>query len=147
MSKKDIVIIISGLIVLAGIILISYFLPGKVSEEEIIVLTDKQEYSPGDILKVKIDNNTKDEFCFSNCYPYYIEKEDENWVAYKYEECPQEDTVDSCVEPNRVKAFELEVPFAEEGFHRLKIQACVGCKTAELFIKNKELFSNQFIIR
>ncbi len=147
MSKKDIIIIIIGLVVLAAIILISYFLPKEQTEEVINVLTDKQEYVLGENLKVKIANNTRDKFCFSSCYPYYFEKKDEEWISYQYQECPEEDMVDSCIQPKDVKAFELTIPPVEKGVHRLMIQACVGCQTNELFKKERELFSNQFIIK
>ena len=104
MSKKDIIIIIAGVIILAGIVLVAYFLPEQ-EQGTISVSTDKGEYALGESLKVKIANNTKDKLCFSTCYPYYFEKKDEEWTGYKYEECPQEDMVDSCVEAEEVKAF------------------------------------------
>jgi len=148
MKKRDIIIIIVGLVILAFLILISYFLPEKNNEEgAITVLTDKEEYSLGENLKVKIANNTKDKLCFSTCYPYYIEKKDNQWITYKYEECPQEDKVDSCIDSEGIKAFELKIPAVGKGTHRLMIQACVGCQTNQLFTKEKELFSNQFIIK
>jgi len=147
MNKRDIVIIIFGLIILVAIIFISYFLPEKASNGEIIVLTDKQEYSPGDNLKVKIGNDTEDDICFSTCYPYFIERKEDQWITYKYKQCLEEDKVDSCVNAREVKAFELDLSSIGKGFHRLVIQACVGCKTHELFTKEKELISNQFIIK
>lgn len=148
MSKKDITIIIVGLVILAVLILVAYFIGGKEGKEEIIsVITDKEEYNSGDSLKVKIANNTEERFCFSSCHPYYIEKRDGEWVSYKYEDCPEEDKVDSCVDPKEIKAFELTIPPLEKGAHRLMIQACAGCSSNELFTKEKELFSNQFIIK
>ncbi|KPJ54807.1 hypothetical protein AMJ47_03075 [Parcubacteria bacterium DG_72] len=148
MSKKDIIIIIVGLVILATIIIVSYFLPEKeTGEGAISIVTDKKEYTLGENLKVKIANNTRDKLCFSTCYPYYIEKKDEEWTSYKYKECPEQDMVDSCVEAKDVKAFELTIPAVEKGLHRLMIQACVGCKANELFIKEKELFSNPFTIK
>ena len=147
MSKKDIIIIIVGLVILAAIILISYFLPKEGIKEAINVLTDKEEYTLGENLRVKIDNNTRDKFCFSTCYPYFFEKKDGEWTSYEYAECPEQDMVDSCVNPKEVKAFELTIPPVEKGIHRLMIQACVGCISNELFKKEKELISNQFIIK
>jgi hypothetical protein len=147
MSKKDIIIVIAGVAVLGALILISYLLPSQNGAESISVITDRKEYVLGDNLKVKISNNSNDKLCFSSCYPYYIEKKANDWQAYKYEDCPEQDKVDSCVGPEEVRAFELTLPPLEKGEHRLMIQACVGCQSNDLFIKNKELFSNQFIVK
>lgn len=144
MSKKDIIIVIAGLAILAAIIVASYLLPG---EEDVRVLTDKEEYALGEDLKVKIDNDSGDKLCFSTCYPYYLERKDGDWTSYKYIDCPEEDKVDSCVDPDQVRAFELKIPPVDKGIHRLMIQACVGCETNEVFKKEKELISNQFIIK
>ena len=139
MSKKDIIIIIAGLAILAAIILISYFLPEEQKEKNIDISTDKQEYTLGELLRVKIMNNTKDKVCFSTCYPYFIERKEENWIAYEYEDCSQQDTVDSCVESSQVKAFEFNVPVLKKGSHRLMIQACVACQDNQIF--KKEIFT------
>jgi hypothetical protein len=147
MSKKDITIVIAGLVVLAAIILISYFLPQQKRDNAVDVVTDKGEYVSGESLKVKITNNSEDKLCFSSCYPYYIEKKADQWSAYKYENCPEQDKVDSCISPDGTRAFELTLPSLDKGPHRLMIQACAGCQTNDLFTKEKELLSNQFIIK
>ena len=146
MSKKDVIIIITGVAILVAIFIVSFFLSEK-EQGTIDVSTDKEEYSLGESLKVKIANNTRDNICFSTCYPYYFERKDNEWTGYEYEECPREDMVDSCVDPREVKAFELELPVMKKGLHRLLIQACIGCAGSELFRIEKELFSNPFMIK
>ena len=67
MNKKDILIIIIGIIILGGIVLASFFLPGGQEEikQGIAVITDREEYNIGDELKVKIVNNIGERICFS----------------------------------------------------------------------------------
>jgi len=148
MSKKDILIIVFGLLILVAIIVISYFLPEKpVIDGDITIITDKEEYSPGDELKVKIENDSKDKVCFSSCYPYFMQKENGNWEDYRYEECLEEDLVESCVDSKTVKAFELTIPQVPKGYHRLFIGACINCQLNEIFQSTRGLFSNKFIIK
>jgi len=149
MNNKDGLIIISGVLILTGIILTSYFLPARpvVSEGGIAIITDKEEYLPGDELKVKIENNSEDKVCFSSCYPYFIQKENGNWKDYRYEDCPEENLVEKCIEPKTVRAFELTIPQIPEGYHRLSIGACLNCQLNEVFKNTRELFSNKFIIK
>lgn len=151
MNKKEALIIVSGVIILAVIILIAYFLPrqpeGQLTAQTVKILTDRSEYSPGDALKVKIENNLEEKICFSSCYPYYIQKRNGNWESYHYIECSKENVVDNCVDPKTVKAFELEVPPVNDGPHRLAIGACLNCELKELFRKEKNFFSNRFFVK
>lgn len=148
MSKKDILIVISGLVVLVVIFVASYLLPGKYgSEGKITILTDREAYSPGEELKVKIENETQEKICFSSCYPYFIQKENGNWKDYRYEDCPEENLVEKCIEPKEVKAFELTIPQVPGGSHRLFIGACINCQLNETFRITRELFSNKFKIK
>lgn len=112
-----------------------------------IVLTDKKEYSPGDLLKVKIQNKENQKICFSSCYPYYIQKKSGNWQNYIYEDCDKEDLVESCIEPKSVKSFELTVPVLKKGENRLSILACIGCNVKEKFKGQENFFSNDFTIK
>jgi len=111
------------------------------------VITDKKEYAVGDSLRVKIKNTLEEEICFSACYPYYLERKDKDWKSYDYQSCSDEDTVDSCVEPEGVKAFELVLPQIEKGLHRLAIPACIGCKGKKNFKDEKWFYSNNFIVK
>ena len=153
MEKKDILLIISGVAILIVIAAIAYLMPPENSQKQwtaaegVKILTDKGEYSPGEMLKVKIENNSEEKFCFSSCYPYYIQKKNGGWETYRYVDCPQEDVVDNCVAPKSIKAFELEVPPVSEGPHRLAISACLSCQIRELFKKEKSFFSNRFFVK
>ena len=66
------VIVAVGVMVLVLIIIIFAIGYGARNQETAIVLTDKTEYTDGDIFKVKIENNLKKNVCFSSCYPYYL---------------------------------------------------------------------------
>lgn len=151
MDKKNVLIIATIiLIIIIVFIAIFYFLPEQEKNEETInVLTNKEEYEPGEILKVKIENETENRICFSSCYPYYIQKRngERQWKDYQYEDCTNEDVVENCIEPKEIKAYEITVPNINEGEHRLLINACVGCNLKQKFEKNKNLISNYFIIK
>ncbi|PIR71887.1 MAG: hypothetical protein COU42_03230 [Candidatus Nealsonbacteria bacterium CG10_big_fil_rev_8_21_14_0_10_36_24] len=148
MQKKDILIIIGGLALLIFIVLIVFLIfPKTPKEKNINVLTDKTEYMAGEVLKIKIDNNLKESICFSSCYPYYIQKKSDNWENYRYVDCPKEDITENCVEPKQIKAFELTLPKIEEGFHRLAISACLGCRFSEEFKEDQKFYSNNFIVK
>jgi hypothetical protein len=146
MEKNNFLIIITGLIALAAIILIAILVPPK-TPEEVNVITEKTEYKMGDAIKVKIENNLKKNICFSSCYPYTLEKkEEEEWKSYNYINCPSSDLVKDCINSGEVKAFELIVPFFEEGVHRLYVPVCIGCKPDETFGEDQKFYSNEFVI-
>lgn len=146
MNKKDILIILAGLILLGLIILAVFLIPSDVPEE-VNIITDAKEYKAGDVLKVKIENNLKENVCFSSCYPYNIEKRNGEWDSYRYEDCLDSDLNENCIGSREVKAFELVVPFIEIGFHRLGISACIGCNANEVFEEGQRLYSNDFLIK
>lgn len=147
MRKKDILIIIGGIIVLVLVILIASINLGTKKPGSVEVTIDKGEYETGDALRVKIENNLKGNICFSSCYPYYIQKKNDNWENYRYVDCSKENITEKCVEPKQIKAFELTLPEIEEGFHRLSISACVGCHFNEEFKEDQKFYSNDFIVK
>ena len=148
MKKKDILTIVAGVFVLIFMILIALFAyPEKKEAGGIMVVTDKEKYQIGEDLKVRIENQLEELVCFSSCYPYYIQKKDGNWKNYRYVDCPKEDVIEKCVEPNQVKAFELTLPPVKQGLHRLAISACVGCYFNGKFRETQKSFSNPFIVK
>jgi len=150
MKKEDLLIIGAGLIILVLIILLSFLLPSQTKEEpleEVEIITDNGSYNIGDSLRVKIENNLKEEICFSSCYPYYFEKKSEEWTDYNYVECLDDNTSEYCVDPKEVKAFELVIPSIKEGIHSIALSACVGCNSNESFEEEKRFYSNTFIIK
>lgn len=146
MNKKDILTILGGLIILALIILAVYLIPDDVLEE-VNIITNAGEYSAGDVLKIRVENNLKESVCFSSCYPYTIEKKNGEWTPYHYESCLENNLNQSCIGSREIKAFELVVPFIETGFHRLSISACVGCSANQIFREGKKFYSNDFLIK
>ncbi|MBU2634933.1 hypothetical protein KJ841_00455 [Patescibacteria group bacterium] len=146
MNKKDILIISAGLIALGLIILAAFLIPPGVPEE-VHITTNIEEYTVGDVLKVKIENNLKENICFSSCYPYTIEKRNGGWSSYRYQDCLGSNLNENCIDSRQVKAFELVVPLIETGFHRLGISACIGCNVNEVFKEGQKLYSNDFLIK
>lgn len=132
-----------GIIVIVAIILAVLFVFQGASVK---ITTDKKEYKAGDTLKVKIKNDSRENICFSSCYPYYWEKKKENWEDYHYVDCPDNNLVDNCVNPKKVKAFELSIPVIDNGLHRLAIPACLGCNLQERFREDQRFYSNDFVI-
>ncbi len=146
-EKKDFLIIIAGLGLLALIIILAVI--GGSWEKEVSVITDQNLYEIGAALKVKIENDSGEKICFSSCYPYYFEKKDEEWIGYDYEACPHDNLVEKCIGPEDIKAFELNIPPPplKKGVHRLVIPACIGCSFNETFKESQRFYSNEFIVK
>lgn len=150
MKKEDFLIIGAGLVILALIILISFILPSGSKEEpleEVKIIIDNGSYNVGDSLKIKIENNLREEICFSSCYPYYFEKKNGDWTDYNYVPCPDGNTNEYCIDSKGVKAFELVIPEVKEGTHRIALSACLGCNFNESFEEDKRFYSNPFTIK
>lgn len=149
MKKEDFLIIITGLIALGLIILASFILPSKILKEtgKVNVITDAEVYKIGSALKVKIENNSNKDICFSSCYPYYFEKKSGEWIFYNYEACPKKDLANYCIDSKTVKAFELIIPSISAGIHRIAVSACIECNTSELFKQDQKFYSNNFDIK
>jgi len=145
--KEKALMIIIVLSVLILIVVIGNSLGLFYASGEVIVSTDKQDYQAEDLLKVQIENNSNDNFCFSSCYPYYIERESEGaWESYYYRECSFDDLVDKCLDAKKEKAFEFTLPSLESGSYRLAIPVCINCNL-ESFEQEKWFYSNEFIIK
>lgn len=116
---------------------------------EVKISTEKTEYQTGEALRVKIVNDLNKEICFSSCFPYYLEREnEEGWKNYLYNDgCESGDLVERCVNPKEIKAFELVLPTLKEGTHRLAVPACLGCAIQETFKKDQWFYSNPFIVK
>lgn len=146
--KEKVLTIILVLSVLILIVVIGSNLGLFYPSGEVKVFTDKEDYQAEDLLKVQIKNNSDDNFCFSSCYPYYIETESgEGWESYSYKECPSNDLVDKCLDVGKEKAFQFTLPSLKKGLHRLAIPVCVSCNLLESFKREKWLYSNEFIIK
>lgn len=113
----------------------------------ILIVTDKTEYEAGGDLKLKIKNNFPKQICFSTCYPYLLEQKNQNWESYKYTECQEFDGNGHCIKAGDLKAFELTLPKAIKGIHRLAIPVCLGCKSKDPFHEDKRFYSNGFSVK
>lgn len=139
--------IAGGIIILAIIIIVGFYSSQREDKaEEVNVITEKTEYQVGESLKVKIENNLKAGICLSSCYPYYLEKRDGNWDSYHYQNCPNSNTVEKCINSRETKAFEIIIPPVKTGLHRLALPACLSCNLQEKFREEKWLYSNDFVI-
>lgn len=141
-TKILIGILVIAILICGFLIWKNYQTTGSVS-----IQTDKTEYQPGDILKVKIKNDFRKTISFSSCYPYYLERKSEKWESYNYAECQDVNENWHYIEPQKEKAFEITLPEVSEGLHRLAIPICIGCKEKESFREDKKFYSNEFLIK
>lgn len=114
---------------------------------DISIITEKQEYAPGDNVRLKIRNGFNESIGFSLCYPYYLERQDGEWETYNYEECQGFNSNNYNIAARRSKFFELTLPPTVDGNHRLRIPVCVGCRKGDVFRNDLIFYSNEFQIQ
>jgi hypothetical protein len=137
------IIIITAIIVLFAISII-YF---KITAGKTGVVMDKTGYKVDEEGRVKITNSFSEIICFSSCYPFYFEKENNGiWESIAYNSCETEDFAEKCLESRKVKAFKFTFPGLEAGNYRLAIPVCDNCKEGDKFSSSKWIYSNAFII-
>lgn len=144
MQTKIIILILVIVVIISGVIL---WQSGKTGKGDIIIATDKNEYTPQDNLKIQIQNKLGESACFSSCYPYFIERKDGAWDQYEYTDCPKTNLNAICVEAGGKKAFELALPSILSGLHRLSVSACLGCQIGDTFKGDKKFYSNEFLVK
>lgn len=144
MNKKILlIIVISAIIILllTAWVLFQFFPLGT------IAIMEKNEYKFGEEGKIKIKNNYYKTLCFSSCYPYYIEKkEEEGWKEYPYAQCEKDDLIEICVKPGGVKAFKFNFPPLKQGIYRLAIPVCEKCGENKPFKESRKIYSNEFYV-
>ncbi len=145
-KNKEILFYVVGMFTLA-IIILAYLLFSPKNSIKAKVFTDRGEYKIGNALKVDIENHSTKDICFSSCFPYYFERKDGVWEKYKYGDCPQDNIAENCVAPNKIKAFELNIPPIDKGIHRLAVPACIGCAIKDKFRDDKWFYSNEFTVK
>ncbi len=145
--KRFLIILIIGIVILFSVIGWMAWKGYQLQKGEVIIITDKTDYEGGEILKVKIRNNFRENICFSSCYPYLLERKNEKWESYKYVECHDFNGNGHCINVGKEKAFELTLPEVSDGLHRLAIPVCIGCKKEDTFREDKRFYSNEFWIR
>jgi len=132
------------LLVIAAIAGIWYFGASKTNEAR----TDRTSYKVGDSLEVAISNNGVKPICFSSCYPYMIEKnENGKWGQYAYVGCRDANKASGCVASRSKRQFKLPLDEAEPGLSRLKIQICAGCDPGQEFRADEVIYSNEFEVK
>ena len=103
----------------------------------VLIETQKTEYQIGEALKLVIKNNFNRNICFSSCYPYYLEKKNGEWKSYPYEECPEANVNETCIEANKEKFFEIDLTLVKLGLHRIAVPICIDCKKGSDFKESK----------
>lgn len=111
------------------------------------IITDRDAYESGSVLKLDISNLFVSNICFSSCYPYNVEYKDEGWQSYNYPGCPKPNLAETCLKPGETKRFELNVFALRKGNHRLAIPVCYNCKENEDFVESQKFYSNIFTIK
>ena len=145
--KKILIFIIVGFLILFAIILWMGWKGYQLEKGGISIVTEKTEYEAGGNLKVKIKNDFKRQICFSSCYPYLLESQNDNWESYKYAECQKFNGNGHCIKAGDLKVFELTLPEGIRGIHRLAIPVCLGCKIEDPFKEYTRFYSNEFVIK
>lgn len=119
-----------------------------VVNQRLIATTDKREYLAEETLKVNLRNYFfSKSLCFSSCYPYFIEKGNGTWKAYKYQECQDSDKVEKCVRPGELLGFAIPLPKIENGAHRISIPVYKDGEVGQDFEENFRFYSNIFEIK
>ncbi len=110
---------------------------------------DRGSYQVGENLEVAVENGFNRDICFSSCYPYLMERQQENgsWEEYDYPECLEANRAIDCVAASGKKKFRVALDDVAAGIHRLKIAACVGCAANESFKSQQVLYSDIFQIK
>lgn len=108
--------------------------------------TDKFSYSAGEPVEVTLNNREKNDFCFSSCYPFYIESKENNaWKKIGYSQCLQKNIAENCLAKRSKKAFEFFLSdLLPKGEYRLAIPLCDSCKVKDSFLEEKWVYSNKF---
>ena len=142
MNKKILIVI---LVVLLLVLVLGFLL--KAPQKEVIITTNRTEYSLGQAPTMIIRNNLASNICISSCYSYYLQKNNGEWVNYLYEECGEPDLAELCIEPNQAKSLELIISVTDSGLHRITVPFCVDCQIGEEFEENEKFYSNEFTIK
>ena len=160
-NSLTIILLIVILVIVAIVLAVIGDFFGETQSKEVKITTEKQEYAIGQAIKIKIENNSEKKICFSSasCYPYYLEKKEEDkWTSYSYSDCSSDNSVEVCIDSKGVKAFELvpitSLPLMQwkpgsiiSGVHRLAIPVCNECNIGEVFKEDQWFYSDEFIIK
>jgi hypothetical protein len=116
--------------------------------EALTIRTDKWEYTPTEKAIIIIENTSDKKACFSSCYPFYLEKQEASWQYYRYDQCPEDNIADICVNPYDKKAFEVFLGdlWPTPASHRFVISTCFTCNEGDKFKMDEIFFSNVFKI-
>lgn len=142
-KKLLLIIIITAIIVLFASSFIYFELLGVTTK----IALDKAEYRANEDGKVKITNGFSGKICFSSCYPFYFEKENDGaWQRREYIACEKDDLAEKCIDNNKIKAFMFAFPDLEAGNYRLAIPICSNCNENDKFSGSEWIHSDSFAI-
>ena len=150
-SSKKTFYIILFLLLICSFIFYLYALNKSASftdYDELLIKTNKQEYGSDEKAIIVIENTSDKKACFSSCYPFYVQIQDQTKKFYQYEACPFEDVANICIEPGDKKSFQIDLEeqriLSAPDNYRFVISACLSCDLGEAFKKEEFFFSNEF---
>ena len=143
------ILILTGVLIMLvlGIIIANGLSIFKSPYLKVEITTDKAEYSKGEILLLTIKNNLEENLCFSSCYPYYLERKNQDWKSYDYGMCNKANLAEKCINAGGFKTFEIDLSSTEKGSHRFTIPGCINCEINGQFTESKRFYSNEFEIK
>ena len=140
---KWIVIIVGVIIILVVSIMVLRW-----KSASMVVEIGNESYDTGESMMVLIVNKLwNKELCLSSCYPYFLERRDDSWGRYWYEECDTKDKVAVCIGPREEKMFETSVPEIGQGEYRLVVPVCKNCNVGTVFYEEETFPSGSFHVR
>ena len=143
-SKTFFICSLIFLLVLTTSVLVFFLLRGQ----KIVITTETQEYASGQDLKLQIKSSfLLKRFCFSSCYPYFLEKNNGEWRTYSYVSCPFFDKIETCIGPRESKIFLISLPAVKPGKHRISVPVCQDCQSGQEFQETGRFFSNEFEVK
>jgi len=146
MSKK----ITKTLSILALLLIgvVAFYWGQRSKQGDISTRLSKQIYNRGEEVRLTIRNNTFQQACFSSCYPYYLQKKNEEWSFYNYPNCPDQDSNLPCISPGEKKTFSFDLEKKiESGIHRIAIPINKKGKKGEEFAEDKKVYSDPFDVK
>lgn len=137
-----------GILVLIAIGVIAFYGGQRSTQSDVSVKLSKQIYSKGEQVRITVRNNTLEQICFSSCYPYYLQRKDEDWKSYNYPDCPEKNLSIPCITSGETKQFEftLEESLPSE-LHRIAIPIDKNGERGEEFGENKKVYSEPFDVK
>jgi len=117
-------------------------------KQTLVISLGGENYGNGGELELKLKNYFfMKELCFSTCRPYLLEKKEEVWYGYHYQDCAFPDKIEKCIRPGEKKVFHLSLPELPSATYRIAIPVCDDCCFAQIFQETLRFYSKEFEIK